>query len=304
MKKSSSKITIIQLRNMLSSGDREQQHQAIEILGQRGSVEAIEALAEGLQGEAKFEVAEKLGEIGSPESIAALTDRLKGMAQGAPTETFFNAIVYELARLDRNLVIQTLSQIYEKFPDLPAKNKGVILKALGGLGGPTSLSMLRQTLCDKDAAIVMYAKQAIRKLSDQDLEKVLIGLDKHVFDDIEFVEREIKSRDRLREKNWLIRFVIMLLLAFIYWTSVWIISALEFTSVHECHCGSFAILRAKSIIDVFAMRSGIIVLGTFIICALISLIPPIKERRQLALIVIIVSISIFLALSILTTSAK
>jgi len=112
------------------------------------------------------QAARALGSIGSLEAAKALAKGLEGDAHGAiPTDTF-RVIAEELARLDRELLIRKLCQMYRKLPHLHAK-KGDIIEALGNIGGPEALSTLRQALSDKDTTVVWYAKKALGKLGHQ-----------------------------------------------------------------------------------------------------------------------------------------
>ena len=109
------------------------------------------------------EAARTLGSIGSPEAGEALAAGLEGDAHGAiPTNTF-RAIIRELSRLDREQLVQKLCDMYRKLPHLHAKKQHII-EALGELGGPQALSTIRLALLDKDATVVMHAREALKKL--------------------------------------------------------------------------------------------------------------------------------------------
>ncbi len=77
----------------------------------------------------------------------------------------------------------------------------------------------------------------------------------------------------MSEKNWTLRFVILIGFIVIRWEYGWFFSVREFNRVHECHCGSIPILRAQSPVQVFGMYSGRMSLETLVAAAVVLFVP-------------------------------
>ena len=111
----------------------------------------------------ELQAVKALSSIVTSEAVDALLEGLEGDAYGAIAQETFSAIVSALTHLDKERLTNKLCNMYRKLSAMHAK-KPAIIRALGNLGGTEAISILREALSDKDSNIVWHAKDALKKL--------------------------------------------------------------------------------------------------------------------------------------------
>jgi HEAT repeat protein len=112
-----------------------------------------------------IQAASALGSISSPEAVGALVRGLEGDAHGAVELGLFRRIVAELARLDKDLLVEKLCGMYGKLSRMHGKRVQIV-EALGTVGGEKATAILREAVRDDDLTIVSAAKRALKRLEE------------------------------------------------------------------------------------------------------------------------------------------
>ena len=162
---------------MFKSGDTDKQLVALELMGRRRMTDNVsEVMQAARQSDARVRphAIRKVGELGDPEQLPAMLDLLTDLMVSQDLEAARQAVSALCAKKDNPE--SCADQLIDTMSKADPAQKTVLLRVLGGIGGPKALLAVRKALDDSDKQVHAAAIRVLSTWNTADAAPYLLEL--------------------------------------------------------------------------------------------------------------------------------